>query len=133
MNNFIYQGGSDISVDDFKNHLTSLCQLENIGVLLGAGASVGCGGMTMQEVWEDFKINNEHLIPELKEFKLISDIEDKANNVNVEFLLDKVTQFLSVYKTLDTDKEGKETIRLSNILLALYQSVTKAALFVVVR
>ncbi|MEZ8297493.1 SIR2 family anti-phage-associated protein [Vibrio splendidus] len=130
MNNFIYQGGNKISIDDFKSHLSSLCQLENIGVLLGAGASVGCGGMTMQQVWEDFKFNNEHLIPELKAFKLIDEAEVESNNINVELLLDKVTQFQSVYKTLDTELEGKETTRLNNILLALYQSVTKAALLV---
>lgn len=130
MNNFIYQGGNKISIDDFKSHLSSLCQLENIGVLLGAGASVGCGGMTMQQVWEDFKFNNEHLIPELKAFKLIDEAEVASNNINVELLLDKVTQFQSVYKTLDTELEGKETTRLNNILLALYQSVTKAALLV---
>lgn len=130
MNNFIYQGGNKISIDDFKSHLSSLCQLENIGVLLGAGASVGCGGMTMQQVWEDFKFNNEHLIPELKAFKLIDEAEVASNNINVELLLDKVTQFQSVYKTLDTEQEGKEITRLNNILLALYQSVTKAALLV---
>ncbi len=130
MNDFIYQGGNAISEEDFRNHLTSLCQLENVGVLLGAGASAGCGGMTMQQVWEDFKINNELLIPELKAFKLIPEVEEHSNIINVELLLDKVTQFLSVYKALDTEIEGEETLRLNKILLALYQSVTKAALLV---
>lgn len=130
MNDFIYQGGNAISEEDFRNHLTSLCQLENIGVLLGAGASAGCGGMTMQQVWEDFKINNELLIPELKAFKLIPEVEEPSNMINVELLLDKVTQFLSVYKALDAEIEGEETLRLNKILLALYQSVTKAALLV---
>lgn len=128
MSGFIFQGGNDISEDDFKTHLSSLCQLENVGVLLGAGASVGCGGMTMQQVWEDFKANN-NLLPELRDFKLISNSDD-LNSINVEVLLDKVTQFLSVYKTLEGDIENKKTESLNRILLALYQSVTKAALLV---
>ena len=66
MSDFIFQGGSSISEDDFRSHLSSLCQLENIGVLLGAGASVGCGGMTMESVWIDFVKNNSDLIPILR-------------------------------------------------------------------
>lgn len=129
MTKFILQGGNDITEEDFINHLNSLCQLENIGVLLGAGASVGCGGMTMQQVWEDFKINNSDLLPELRDFNLIPNIDD-FNNINVELLLDKVTQFLSVYKTQEGEIKSKQTESLNRILLALYQSVTKAALLV---
>ena len=74
MSDFIFQGGSSISEDDFKSHLSSLCQLENVGVLLGAGASVGCGGYTMEGVWLDFIENNSELIPTLlTDFKLVSD------------------------------------------------------------
>lgn len=34
--------------------LASLLRLENIGVLLGAGASVSAGGSTMKQLWSDF-------------------------------------------------------------------------------
>ncbi|TOD82289.1 hypothetical protein CGJ56_23320, partial [Vibrio parahaemolyticus] len=71
MNNFIYQGGIAISEDDFQSHLGSLCQLENIGVLLGAGASVGCGGMTMEGVWLDAINCSPDLLDELLTFNLI--------------------------------------------------------------
>lgn len=128
MSDFIFQGGSSISEDDFKSHLSSLCQLENVGVLLGAGASVGCGGYTMEGVWLDFIENNSELIPTLlTDFKLVSDEEVQRNEVNVEKLIDQVTQFLSVYKTTPDDKK---VIKLEKILLALYQSVTKGALIV---
>lgn len=130
MKDFIYQGSKAISEDDFKNHLGSLCQLENVGVLLGAGASVGCGGMTMLQVWKDFKEHNESLIPELKAFRLVTDSELATDDINVELLLDKVTQFISVYKTVEADEEQAQTKRLNKILLALYQSVTKAALLI---
>jgi hypothetical protein len=136
MSNFIFQGRTSISEDDLKSHLTSLCQLENIGVLLGAGASVGCGGKTMLQVWEDFTKNNKALIPELVAFKLITLEDSDSGHVNVEHLLDQVTQFLSVYKAMETlndspDKDMKTPVtRLEDILLGLYQSVTKAALLV---
>lgn len=127
MSEFIYQGGSVISEDDFRTHLGSLCQLENIGVLLGAGASVGCGGMTMKDVWQDATATNTGLIGELLSFKLLAQERITDKNINVEHLLDKVTQYLSVYKNLG---DTPSTQRLQKVLLTLYQSVTKAALLV---
>lgn len=129
MSDFIFQGGSSISEDDFRSHLSSLCQLENVGVLLGAGASVGCGGMTMKDVWLDFVKNNSKLIPTLlTEFKLVGDEEVQRNEVNVEKLIDQVTQFLSVHKT--TLDDADKVTKLEQILLSLYQSVTRGALIV---
>lgn len=32
----IFQGGDEIQPKDLESHLSSLCQLENVGVLLGA-------------------------------------------------------------------------------------------------
>jgi hypothetical protein len=135
MNSFIFQGGSELSEDDFKSHLGALCQLENIGVLLGAGASVGCGGMTMKDVWLDAINNNTNLSSELLAFKLITQENLDKQDVNVEKLLDQVTQYLVVYqKTAPTnnedDIEKQPVYRLKNVLLYLYQSVTKAALLV---
>lgn len=135
MSDFIYQGGTAISEDDFTSHMGSLCQLENIGVLLGAGASVGCGGMTMKGIWLD-AIGCEPSLPsELLAFKLITQESINNQDVNVEQLLDKVTQYLSVYRNTtplntDTEQEQKPVDRLLKILLCLYQSVTKAALLV---
>jgi hypothetical protein len=127
MSEFIFQGSKSISEDDFKSHLSSLCQLENIGVLLGAGASAGCGGMTMAQVWTGFKTNNSHQLPDLiNEFKLIN--AQDPSTVNVELLLDQVTQFLSVERIHSPNSE--KIAKLESILLALYQSVTKAALLV---
>ncbi|MDO6762966.1 SIR2 family anti-phage-associated protein [Agarivorans sp. 1_MG-2023] len=135
MSEFIYQGATKISEDDFKSHLGSLCQLENIGVLLGAGASVGCGGMTMKDVWLDAITTDPNIIIELLDFKLITQENIMNNDVNVEQLLDQVTQYLSVFKNTsplndDSDLETHPVTRLQKTLLCLYQSVTKAALLV---
>ncbi|NRD34673.1 SIR2 family protein [Shewanella sp. DC2-4] len=135
MSKFIFQGSSPISEKDFKSHLGSLCQLENIGVLLGAGASAGCGGMTMKGVWLDAINSTPNLPSELLAFKLITQENINNQDVNVEQLLDQVTQYLSVYKKTsplnnETDFESQPVGRLQKILLCLYQSVTKAALLV---
>lgn len=135
MIDFIYQGGSAIPEDDFKSHMGSLCQLENIGVLLGAGASVECGGMTMKGIWLDAIGCEPNLPSELLAFKLITQENINNQDVNVEQLLDQVTQYLSVYKKTsplnpDTDLKSQPVARLQKILLCLYQSVTKAALLV---
>lgn len=135
MSEFIFQGSNPISEKDFKSHLGSLCQLENIGVLLGAGASVGCGGMTMKNVWLDAITSSPNILTELLTFKLITQENINNQDVNVEQLLDQVTQYLSVYKKIsplntETDFESQPVGRLQKILLCLYQSVTKAALLV---
>ncbi|EHB0479847.1 hypothetical protein JQ018_003227, partial [Escherichia coli] len=122
----IYQGGKIISEDDFYSHLYSLCQLDNVGVLLGAGASVGCGGQTMKQVWQFFKYEHPDLLNLLLEkYLLVDKTESEQDIVNVELLIDEVTKFLSVAKTRRNEDEQKE---ISLILSALYKQVTKAAL-----
>lgn len=39
---------------ELRAHLATLLRLENVGLLLGAGASVAAGGKTMWSLWEDF-------------------------------------------------------------------------------
>ncbi|EKG4527681.1 SIR2 family protein [Escherichia coli] len=122
----IYQGGKIISEDDFYSHLYSLCQLDNVGVLLGAGASVGCGGQTMKQVWQSFKYEHPDLLNLLLEkYLLVDKTESEKDIVNVELLIDEVTKFLSVAKTRRNEDEQKE---ISLILSALYKQVTRAAL-----
>lgn len=49
-----YRGGRKLSSTEAMTHLAYLLRLENVGVLLGAGASVGARGMTMQGLWRHF-------------------------------------------------------------------------------
>lgn len=49
------RGGAEIDeLIEFKAHLASLLRLENVGILLGSGASVPAGGMTIQGLWNCF-------------------------------------------------------------------------------
>ncbi|HDP6957074.1 TPA: SIR2 family protein [Escherichia coli] len=122
----IYQGGKKICEDDFCSHVYSLCQLDNVGVLLGAGASVGCGGNTMKQVWQSFKQEYPKLLALLIEkYFLVTQADSDNDIVNVELLIDEATKFLSVAKTRHNEVEVKEV---GLILSSLYKEVTKAAL-----
>ncbi|QPH46124.1 SIR2 family protein [Pseudomonas fulva] len=49
------RGGTALSDEtELEAHLASLLRLENVGLLLGAGASVAAGGLTMIALWTDF-------------------------------------------------------------------------------
>lgn len=49
------RGGQWLSRDDLRAHLAALLRLENVGVLLGSGASLHpLGGMTMATLWDHF-------------------------------------------------------------------------------
>lgn len=52
-----YRGGTPLKDDiELKAYLASLLRLENVGLLLGAGASCSAGGRTMNQMWASFLI-----------------------------------------------------------------------------
>ena len=53
------RGDTSLNEQDLRAQLAAMLRLENIAVLLGAGASVGAGGMTMMQLWKDF-IHHHH-------------------------------------------------------------------------
>jgi hypothetical protein len=49
------RGGSPLTDEnELRAHLASLLRLENVGLLLGAGASTSAGGLTMKMLWNRF-------------------------------------------------------------------------------
>lgn len=50
-----YRAGKAITDEsELKAYLASLLRLENVGLLLGAGASCSAGGRVMRQLWKDF-------------------------------------------------------------------------------
>jgi len=50
-----YRGGKQITDElELQAYLASLLRLENVGLLLGAGASCSAGGQTMRTLWTSF-------------------------------------------------------------------------------
>ncbi|HII2981769.1 TPA: SIR2 family anti-phage-associated protein [Yersinia enterocolitica] len=122
----IYQGGIPLEERDFQSHIYSLCQLDNVGVLLGAGSSTGCGGWTMKNVWQDFKNHHPEQVNKLiNTYYLVDLLESESDLVNVELLIDEASKFLSVAKTRKQEDIINE---FNSILKELYKAVTKAAL-----
>jgi len=48
------RGERMLTHDDLQAHLIQIFRLENVGVLLGAGASKGAGGLLIGELWNHF-------------------------------------------------------------------------------
>lgn len=54
-----YRGGKPITDElELQAYLASLLRLENVGLLLGAGASCSAGGQTMRALWTSFLNKN---------------------------------------------------------------------------
>ena len=88
MEQYIFQGGKEISEDELVSHMASLCQLENVGVLLGAGSSVGAGGKTMEQVWESAQCRFPDIAKELARLNIID--SQNADNNEIKVKDDKV-------------------------------------------
>ncbi|WP_417803666.1 SIR2 family anti-phage-associated protein [Thalassospira lucentensis] len=92
-----FRGGAQVSDEtEVKAYLASVLRLENVGLLLGAGASVGAGGRTVAQLWEQFVANRAADAEWLNEHQFVADDEiafDAENDThpeppNVEKMLD---------------------------------------------
>lgn len=80
-----------LSEDEFRAHVALAIRLENVSVLLGAGASKGAGGKTMSEIWEDFRTTAPASATWLHARGFVSaDSLTGAATVNVEPLIDSL-------------------------------------------
>lgn len=81
----IRRGGQWLSETDFQAHLATMLRLENIGVLLGAGASMGpLGGRGLAALWKAFETSYSASAKWLKTERFV----DGATAPNVEVLAD---------------------------------------------
>lgn len=83
---------------ELEAHLSSLLRLENIGLLLGAGASVAAGGLTMVVLWAKFVNDSPGDAAWMVEHGFLSAESARAENPvipNIEHLIDslEIAQF----------------------------------------
>jgi hypothetical protein len=75
--------------DELRAHLAACVRLENVGVLLGAGASVGpLGGKTMADLWKDFTDVHKDSFDWLIKERFVSgsetpDVEKLADTIDI--------------------------------------------------
>ena len=114
------RGERPLDVDTFKLHLAQAMNLERVGVLLGAGASVACGGQTIAELWEAFEREEQEALSFLE----AEDFVDVLGlyPVNIEALIDDVTIALK-----DAERRGEDAAKLHDARNALLRAVLRAA------
>ncbi|MDE3016376.1 MAG: SIR2 family protein [Pseudomonadota bacterium] len=85
-NFFAIRGSRPLSEEEFRAHLALAIRLENVGALLGAGASKGVGGMVMADVWSLLETEYADQVKFLRDNNFLG-AQEKGN---IEILLDKL-------------------------------------------
>lgn len=83
---FAIRGSRQLSEEEFRAHIALAIRLENVGILLGAGASKGVGGMVMSDVWALLETDYPNEVTFLRKNGFLNAQETG----NVETLLDKL-------------------------------------------
>lgn len=145
-----YRGGKPITDElELQAYLASLLRLENVGLLLGAGASCSAGGQTMRTLWTSFLSDSPADAEWLLSQKFITEDERRlplpplpalsagattastnpfitgltASLPNFEVLLDRLEIAILEWER----QEGSEITRAQAARAALFRSVVSAA------
>ena len=120
------RGSQWMSRDDLQAHLAALVRLENVGVLLGAGASMGpLGGMTIAALWEHFAatypksqkwLNDERFVAATGSVPNVEDLADALDVARAEWVRQKRTRKV---RQLD---QARADLQRAVILAALLKS-----------
>lgn len=137
------RGGKEITDElELQSYLASLIRLENVGLLLGAGASCSAGGKTMQQLWSSFLNDHGAEADWLLGQKFITQEERNIPNApcpplppstasvspasltpNIEVLADKLEIAL-----IEWDRQESEMLtKAREVRAALFRSVVAAA------
>lgn len=115
---FAIRGSRQLTSEEFLAHLALAIRLENVGVLIGAGASKGVGGMVMADVWSLLETDYADQVQFLRDEKFLADGETG----NVELLLDRLE-----IACLDGHRLGTDLTNLKAARHALRKVVLRAA------
>lgn len=116
---FAIRGSRQLTSEEFMAHLALAIRLEHVGVLLGAGASKGVGGLTMPDIWMLLEGEYAEHVQFLRANKFLGDGEQG----NVEFLLDKLE-----IACLDGERLGTDLTQLEGARHALRKAILRAAI-----
>jgi hypothetical protein len=108
--------------DELRGHLIQLFRLENVGVLLGAGASKGAGGLLISELWKRLAADFPGDVEWCKAQKLLGD-KFPDETPNIEKFIDDLA---------DAEKEWRrvsnpELPRLQEAIRSVRRTVLRAA------
>lgn len=116
------RGNQWLTKQDLEAHLAAVVRLEHVGVLLGAGASVGgdLGGKTMASLWDDFTSKFPTSATWLQSENFVSG----GASVNVEALTDALEIARLEWKRLN---RSQDLLELNSARADVLRSVVRAA------
>lgn len=120
------RGDTELNEQALRAHLAAMLRLENTAVLLGAGASVPAGGMTIMQLWKQFIRDHADTAKRFADGSFIAQEDAVLANFeganprelpNIEALLDKLemakldwTRRLASSRNLKVFKKDIETL-----------------------
>jgi hypothetical protein len=116
---FAIRGSRPLNEEEFAAHLALAIRLENVAVLLGAGASKGIGGMVMTDVWQLLESEYAEHVQTLRDQNFLADDEQG----NVEQLLDRLE-----IACIDGSRTNADISSLQLARHALRKAVLRAAM-----
>jgi len=104
-----FRGNSALKDDiAYRAHLAAILRLENVGLLLGSGASVPAGGKVMRDLWADFVGSSPVSAAWLVTQKFVdAESVDSAANLttpNVEILVDRLAIAMAEWERVQDAK-----------------------------
>lgn len=100
-----------------RAHLANVLRLENVGLLLGAGASVSAGGRVVKQIWADFVRTEPELVEWMVSQKFVTEEDADPTHPatpNIESLADRIAIALAEWNRVDDEKlESGRRLQLS--------------------
>lgn len=116
---FALRGSRILNKEEFESHLALAIRLENVAVLLGAGASKCVGGGTMDDVWSAIKRDHPDEITWLIDQRFLAEDTEP----NIELLLDQIE-----IACRDGERRQADLSKLREIRHTLRKGVIRAAM-----
>jgi hypothetical protein len=116
---FAIRGSRPLNEEEFCAHLALAIRLENVGVLLGAGASKCVGGLVMDDVWRLLEANHAGEVATLRAQQFLVDGEKP----NIEIMLDRLE-----IACLDGARSGADLTAIKKARHAIRKVVLSAAI-----
>jgi hypothetical protein len=119
---FALRGSRSLSKEEFEAHLALAIRLENVAVLLGAGASKCVGGQTMADIWASIQAGHAADTAWLRDNHFLP---DGAEEPNIELLLDQIE---IACRDAQRRQAEAEVTRLVQVRHVLRKAVVRAAI-----
>lgn len=113
---------------ELQAYLAALLRLENVGLLLGAGASCSAGGSTMAKLWDDFVATSPEDAEWLKNEMFIGGEALAEGDARIAPNVESLADSLEITWTEWTRVQAPETSDIEKVRASLYRALVRAAL-----